>query len=65
MLARLPFASHTAIYAAAVEIWAQLGPEDYREAFGHHPEIGFEFRTNCAKNSAKPRIGPWPSRAPR
>jgi 2-oxo-4-hydroxy-4-carboxy-5-ureidoimidazoline decarboxylase len=40
MLARLPFASHTAMSAAAVEIWAQLGPEDYREAFGHHPEIG-------------------------
>ncbi|HKO50280.1 MAG TPA: 2-oxo-4-hydroxy-4-carboxy-5-ureidoimidazoline decarboxylase [Polyangiaceae bacterium] len=40
MLARLPFASHTAIAAAAVEIWAQLGPDDYREAFSHHPEIG-------------------------
>jgi 2-oxo-4-hydroxy-4-carboxy-5-ureidoimidazoline decarboxylase len=40
MLARLPFASHTAMYAAAVEIWAQLGPDDYREAFSHHPEIG-------------------------
>ena len=40
MLSRLPFASHTALYAAAVEIWAQLGPDDYREAFGHHPEIG-------------------------
>ncbi len=40
MLSRLPFATHTAMYAAAVEIWAQLGPEDYREAFSHHPEIG-------------------------
>jgi len=40
MLTRLPFATHTAMYAAAVEIWAQLGPEDFREAFGHHPEIG-------------------------
>jgi 2-oxo-4-hydroxy-4-carboxy-5-ureidoimidazoline decarboxylase len=40
MLARLPFPSHTAMSAAAVEIWAQLGPDDYREAFGHHPEIG-------------------------
>jgi len=43
MLARLPFASHTAMYAAAVEIWAQLGPDDYREAFGHHPEIGSDL----------------------
>jgi len=40
MLARLPFASHTAMYAAAVEIWAQLAPDDFREAFEHHPEIG-------------------------
>jgi len=40
MLSRLPFASHTAMFAAAVEIWAQLGPDDYREAFSHHPEIG-------------------------
>jgi 2-oxo-4-hydroxy-4-carboxy-5-ureidoimidazoline decarboxylase len=40
MLLRLPFASHTAMFAAAVEIWAQLGPNDYREAFAHHPEIG-------------------------
>lgn len=28
------------MYAAAVEVWAQLGPDDYREAFSHHPEIG-------------------------
>jgi 2-oxo-4-hydroxy-4-carboxy-5-ureidoimidazoline decarboxylase len=21
-------------------VWAQLGPDDYREAFSHHPEIG-------------------------
>jgi len=54
MLARLPFASHTAMYAAAVEIWAQLGPDDYREAFGHHPEIGSnleELRKKFAKTA--------------
>lgn len=54
MLARLPFASHTAMSAAAVEIWAQLGPEDYREAFGHHPEIGSnleELREKFAKTA--------------
>lgn len=54
MLARLPFASHTAMFAAAVEIWAQLGPEDYREAFGHHPEIGSnleELRQKFAKTA--------------
>jgi len=43
MLTRRPFASHTAMFAAAVEIWAQLGPEDYREAFSHHPEIGSDL----------------------
>lgn len=55
MLARLPFASHTAMYAAAVEIWAQLGPDDYREAFGHHPEIGSnleELRQKFSKTAA-------------
>jgi 2-oxo-4-hydroxy-4-carboxy-5-ureidoimidazoline decarboxylase len=54
MLARLPFASHTAMFAAAVEIWAQLGPEDYREAFEHHPEIGSnleELRQKFAKTA--------------
>jgi len=54
MLGRLPFASHTAMFAAAVEIWAQLGPEDYREAFGHHPEIGSsldELREKFAKTA--------------
>jgi 2-oxo-4-hydroxy-4-carboxy-5-ureidoimidazoline decarboxylase len=54
MLARLPFASHTAMSAAAVEIWAQLGPDDYREAFGHHPEIGSslqELRQKFAKTA--------------
>jgi len=55
MLARLPFASHTALYAAAVEVWAQLGPDDYREAFSHHPEIGAnldELRAKFAKTAA-------------
>jgi 2-oxo-4-hydroxy-4-carboxy-5-ureidoimidazoline decarboxylase len=55
MLARRPFASHTAMSAAAVEIWAQLGPDDYREAFAHHPEIGSnleELRQKFAKTAA-------------
>ncbi|MEI9942537.1 MAG: 2-oxo-4-hydroxy-4-carboxy-5-ureidoimidazoline decarboxylase [Pseudomonadota bacterium] len=55
MLARLPFPSHTALFAAAVEVWAQLGPDDYREAFGHHPEIGSnleELRQKFSKTAA-------------
>ena len=58
MLERLPFASHTAMYAAAVEIWAQLGPDDYREAFSHHPEIGAsldELRKKFAKTAGLSR----------
>lgn len=55
MLSRRPFASHNAMFAAAVEIWAQLGPEDYREAFSHHPEIGSnleELRNRFASTAA-------------
>jgi 2-oxo-4-hydroxy-4-carboxy-5-ureidoimidazoline decarboxylase len=55
MLARRPFSSHTGMFAAAVEVWAQLGPDDYREAFAHHPEIGSnleELRKKFANTSA-------------
>jgi 2-oxo-4-hydroxy-4-carboxy-5-ureidoimidazoline decarboxylase len=40
MLALRPFASRAALLAAAAEVWAGLGPDDFREAFAHHPEIG-------------------------
>ncbi|HEY4185276.1 MAG TPA: 2-oxo-4-hydroxy-4-carboxy-5-ureidoimidazoline decarboxylase [Polyangia bacterium] len=40
MLARRPFASQAALYAAAEAVWQALGPEDYLEAFAHHPQIG-------------------------
>ena len=40
MLARRPFASTEALYASADEEWAAASPEDHREAFGHHPQIG-------------------------
>jgi len=40
MLARRPFASRAAVFVAAAEVRAKLGPEDYLEAFSHHPEIG-------------------------
>jgi 2-oxo-4-hydroxy-4-carboxy-5-ureidoimidazoline decarboxylase len=52
MLARLPFPTHTALFAAAVDVWAQLGPEDYREAFAHHPEIGSDLEELRRKFSA-------------
>lgn len=35
-----PFASRERVFAEADRIWSSLGPEDWREAFGHHPRIG-------------------------
>ncbi len=35
-----PFHDETKFFAAADEIWWQLSPEDWREAFSHHPRIG-------------------------
>jgi 2-oxo-4-hydroxy-4-carboxy-5-ureidoimidazoline decarboxylase len=40
MAARRPFPSAEALFAAADEVWAGLGPDDWREAFAHHPRIG-------------------------
>lgn len=40
MRALRPFASRQAVFQAAAETWAQMNPEDLREAFAHHPEIG-------------------------
>lgn len=35
-----PFASATAMFETADRIWAGLTPEDWLEAFTHHPRIG-------------------------
>jgi 2-oxo-4-hydroxy-4-carboxy-5-ureidoimidazoline decarboxylase len=40
MLARWPFADPEALVGAASEVWRGLGPEDWCEAFTHHPRIG-------------------------
>jgi 2-oxo-4-hydroxy-4-carboxy-5-ureidoimidazoline decarboxylase len=40
MAAGRPFADAAAVYAAAEEVWAGLGPADWIEAFAHHPRIG-------------------------
>jgi 2-oxo-4-hydroxy-4-carboxy-5-ureidoimidazoline decarboxylase len=40
MIARAPFESEAALLDAAVEEWRALGPDDWREAFSHHPKIG-------------------------
>jgi 2-oxo-4-hydroxy-4-carboxy-5-ureidoimidazoline decarboxylase len=40
MLARRPFGSWDALQSAARAEWFHLAPEDWLEAFSHHPRIG-------------------------
>jgi 2-oxo-4-hydroxy-4-carboxy-5-ureidoimidazoline decarboxylase len=40
MLARRPFGSVDALLAAADEVWGALAPDEWLEAFAHHPRIG-------------------------
>jgi len=40
MIARRPFASADALYAAADETWFALEKQSWLEAFSHHPRIG-------------------------
>ena len=40
MLARRPFGSRDALLEAAREEWWALSPDDWLEAFSHHPRIG-------------------------
>jgi 2-oxo-4-hydroxy-4-carboxy-5-ureidoimidazoline decarboxylase len=40
MLAARPFGSRTAALSAARTIWFGLPPDEWREAFAHHPRIG-------------------------
>jgi OHCU decarboxylase len=40
MLARRPFDSVDQLLAVSDEVWRATGPEDWDEAFAHHPRIG-------------------------
>jgi 2-oxo-4-hydroxy-4-carboxy-5-ureidoimidazoline decarboxylase len=40
MVARRPFESLDAVYAAADDVWWSLDQHDWREAFARHPRIG-------------------------
>jgi 2-oxo-4-hydroxy-4-carboxy-5-ureidoimidazoline decarboxylase len=40
MLERRPFGNHEALLTAARSEWFALSPNDWREAFTHHPKIG-------------------------
>jgi OHCU decarboxylase len=44
MVSRRPFGSVERAIAAADAVWQSLGPDDWKEAFSHHPRIG-EHRT--------------------
>jgi 2-oxo-4-hydroxy-4-carboxy-5-ureidoimidazoline decarboxylase len=50
MVARRPFTSVDDALSAADEAWAPLGPDDWREAFSHHPRIG-ERRSAVSQNA--------------
>jgi 2-oxo-4-hydroxy-4-carboxy-5-ureidoimidazoline decarboxylase len=53
MLARRPFASDQALYAAAEEIWRGLGRDDFLEAFTHHPRIGDRAAPAAATDASR------------
>lgn len=40
MAQRFPFQNQEELFAAAEEIWFKLLPNDWLEAFAHHPKIG-------------------------
>jgi len=40
MLELRPFAGRAELLSAARQVWDDLGAEDWREAFSHHPQIG-------------------------
>jgi OHCU decarboxylase len=47
MVEARPFASLDAMTGAGDAIWAALGPDDWLEAFGAHPQIGDQGRTSA------------------
>ncbi len=40
MIERRPFSTTAELFEAADQIWYNLSPEDWLEAFSHHPKIG-------------------------
>jgi len=40
MIARRPFEDPAGLLTAADQVWQGLAPDDWREAFAHHPQIG-------------------------
>ena len=54
MLAGRPFAGRAELLARADREWRDSGPEDWEEAFSHHPRIG-ESRTEAPAGEAARR----------
>lgn len=52
MLAQRPFGSADDLYSAAYNAWSQCGPEDWHEAFSHHPRIGARVSGKEAQEQA-------------
>jgi OHCU decarboxylase len=53
MLARRPFESVDDLLAAADGAWRATGPEDWDEAFAHHPRIGERHATASVSATAR------------
>jgi len=63
MMAARPFVSPAHLYGTAEDLWWHLGDGDWREAFGHHPQIGADVETlrarfaHTAAQSAREQAG--------
>ena len=58
MVARRPFASLAEARSAAREEWFALDPDEWREAFKHHPKIGAASASPVASPGASPVASP-------
>jgi 2-oxo-4-hydroxy-4-carboxy-5-ureidoimidazoline decarboxylase len=53
MLSRRPFESAAELLASADEAWRATGPEDWDEAFAHHPRIGERHAATSVSATAR------------
>jgi 2-oxo-4-hydroxy-4-carboxy-5-ureidoimidazoline decarboxylase len=52
MASSMPYSSRDAVLATADVVWSKLGPDDWREAFTHHPRIGERPRVDKQESQA-------------
>jgi 2-oxo-4-hydroxy-4-carboxy-5-ureidoimidazoline decarboxylase len=53
MVERRPFGDVATLLRAADEVWWSLGPEEWREAFAHHPRLGERDATAAQESRAR------------